>query len=876
MAVFRPGEDPIGHLAAALAQPDVLGLADDELAASNRVLMEATLRRGPLGLVDAVRQARLPEDHNLLVLVDQFEEIFRFRRNAHIANSRDEAIRFVRLLLEAARQQDLPIYVALTMRSDFIGDCMDFPGLPEAVNAGLYLVGRMSRDALRSAITGPVAVGGGAIAPRLVHRVLNDLGDDHDQLPLVQHALMRTWERWAGTAAGVRPIDIEDYEAIGAFAGALSTHAEEAYAEAAREGRGALAEDVFRALTDTVSDARGVRRPTSIAELTAITGAAEADVVAVVETFRRPGRSFLMPPASSALTPRAIVDLSHESLMRCWERLIGWAEEERGAAEFYMRLTRAAAWFAKQSGGLWRNPELELAQQWKDATQPTAAWACRYDESFDEAMAFLERSLEARAREDAAREAERRAKLRRVEWAAGVLATFLLVSTTLAYLAWRENRRASANLDLARAAVDESLSSVDRDPARVGADVPEVEELRRDLLAKAQRFYTEFMNQAPTSDTLRRDVAFAHFRLGHINRMLEKRAEAEKEYREAVARFGALAAGSPGRADDRQALANAYNWLGETLRPLPARASDAERAYDRAIELQRALAAAAPGDPQVRRELARSHYNLGILLSAREDRRADAERDFRAAIALLEPIAASGGPAAQELARAYNNLGSLLDLDPKRAGDVRALWERAIAIDERLVAAEPGNRDYKIELATYCANLAALLHDQGASAEADRRSRQAVALTEELARIAPSLAVARADAHGLRGVILEGPDPKAAAQEFGRAVSLFADAIGDPALRSLPDFHLRVGDLLINLAAFSQSAAAGPEAGAFLSRAVGAYATVAGEIAATGSKADARAALDTITRMLPSIPERERSSLTDASRRLTSTLGGSR
>ena len=406
--------------------------------------------------------------------------------------------------------------------------------------------------------------------------------------------------------------------------------------------------------------------------------------------------------------------------------------------------------------------------------------------------------------------------------------------------------------------------------------MPEVEELRRDLLARAQRFYTQFMQQAPTSEALRRDVAFAHFRLGHIDRMLEKRPEAEKEYREAIARFEALVARSPGRADDRQALANAYNWLGETLRPQPARASDAERAYGRAFELQRALADAAPGDSQIRRELARSHYNLGILLSAREDRQADAERDFRAAIALLEPLAASGGPAAQELARAYNNLGSLLDLDPKRSGDVRALWERAVAIDERLVADEPGNRDYEIELATYCANLAALLHDRGESAEADRRSRQAVALTEALARIAPSLAVARADAHSLRGTILEQPDPKAAAQEFGQAVNLFADAIGDPALRSLPDFHLRVGDLLINLAAFSQSAAAGPEAAAFLSRAVDAYATVAGEIAATGSKADARAALDTITRMLPSIPERERSSLTDASRRLTSTLGGSR
>src|SRR5262245_51401103 len=217
IAVFRPGEEPVGHLAAALAKPDVIGFEDEAFASSGSVVMEATLRRGALGLAEAVRHARIPRDENVLVLVDQFEELFRFGHNAHITHSRDEAVAFVRVLLEAAKQRDLPIYVALTMRSDFIGDCMEFPGLSDAVNDGLYLVGRMSRDALRSAITGPVAVAGATIAPRLVHRVLNDLGDDQDQLPRVQHALMRTWDHWdestrASLSADRPPIDIADYE----------------------------------------------------------------------------------------------------------------------------------------------------------------------------------------------------------------------------------------------------------------------------------------------------------------------------------------------------------------------------------------------------------------------------------------------------------------------------------------------------------------------------------------------------------------------------------------------------------------------------------------------------------------------------------------
>ncbi len=910
MAVFRPGEDPVGNMAAALAHPDVLGITDEEFAATNRVLMEATLRRGPQGLVDAVRQARLPADHNLLVLVDQFEELFRFRRNAHIAHSRDEAIAFVRTLLEAVRQQDLPVYVALTMRSDFIGDCMDFPGLSEAVNSGLYLVGRMSRDQLRSAITGPVAVGGGSITQRLVHRVLNDLGDDQDQLPLVQHALMRTWEHWARTRSAsvtvrlkpdttsdsstvrlkpdttsdsstVRPkpdttddsspIDIADYEAIGTFAGALSRHAEEAYVEAESEGLASIVRRVFQALTDTVTDPRGVRRPTSVAELATIAGAPESDVVRVVDGFRRPGRSFLMPPAVVPLTPRSIIDLSHESLMRCWTRLIEWAEQERRAAEFYVRLSRAARWRAEGTGGLWRNPELELAERWLKENEPTAAWGSRYDEGFERARAFLTESVEARRAEELRVERERRTRLRRAQGAAAVLGVFLIVASSLAYLAWRESRRAEKNLDLARAAVDQSLSSVDRNPARVGADVPELDELRRDLLGKAQTFYSAFMREEPTSEALKRDVALAHVKIGHINRLLEKPAEAEQEYKDAIGRLRGLVDADPGNPALRQALADASNWLGETLRPQAARAADAEAAYNQALDIQSKLIEQSP-DAQVRREYARSFYNRGILRAERGNAAAS-ESDFRDAIRLLESPAAGGGAAAQELARAYNNLGTLLADDPKRSAEVRALWEKAIAIDEGLVAAEPGNREYKIELATFCANLAPMLKEQGADAEADERSRQALTLVQEQARLAPSLAVTLADTHSLRGTILEARNDLAANREYGEALDLFAGAGEQPAVRARPDYQLRFGDLLVNLAAFPSTNA---DRRTLLGRAVHAYASMAQTIASNGSRAEAQAAADTIARILPSMPQSDRAALTDAARQLSTRLGDPR
>jgi hypothetical protein len=877
IAVLRPGEDPIGHLAASISARDILGVDDDELAGMNRVLAEATLRRGGLGLAEAVRQAHIPKDENVLVLVDQFEELFRFRRSHH-AHSRDEAIAFVRLLLEATKQHDVPVYVVLTMRSDFIGDCMDFPGLAEAVNSGLYLVGRMSRDALRSAITGPVAVGGATIAPRLVHRVLNDLGDDQDQLPLVQHALMRTWNHWERNRTGDAPIDVEDYEAIGTFKNALSMHAEEAYQEAVAAGAGRIAESMFKALTDTFSDARGVRRPTPVAELAAIGEVSETDIESTVNIFRKAGRSFLMPPAAVPLNPRSMVDLSHESLMRCWTRLITWAEEERASADFYVRLSQAGAWFAEGSAGLWRNPELELAQQWRAENRPTAAWARRYDEGFDRAIAFLDSSLEARAREEAERDRERRAKLRRIQWTAGVLALLLVAALSAAYLAYTERMRAEGNLALARAAVDESLSSADRDPARVGADLPQVEEFRRELLSKAQEFYTGFMKQAPTSEASRRDLAFAHFRLGHISRLMEKPDEAAREYQQSIDGFEGLARDYAANPEYRAGLANAHNWLGETLRPLTGRFPDAEQAYNSALALQQTLTTEHPDESQYKEELARTEYNRGILRSYRPDQAESAGADFRESIRLLEPLAAVSDRAAQELARVYNNLAGLYYPDqPDRVDEARSLWEKAIAIDERLSIKDATNREYKLELATYCSNLAGLLNDRDQFVEADRRSREALDLIDGLSRVAPSLAVARSDAHSLRGMILESQDRAGAIREYTTAVDLFEQLHADQNVRKLPDFQQRFADLLLNLTMFPRGADA-ERSRQLLARAVGVYADMTGKIVASGSRAEAQNAFDNMSRVLPELPEPERGRLTAAAEQLQRKLdeGGSR
>ncbi|HEX2164593.1 MAG TPA: AAA family ATPase, partial [Thermoanaerobaculia bacterium] len=418
IAIARPGVDPVGQLARALTAPEIFGSGGEGPAAEldrelERDMAAATLRRSRHGLVQLVREARMPPGESLLVVIDQFEELFRYRDRLQDRLS-DEAAAFVRLLLSACEDPDVPAYVVLTMRSDFLGDCAQFPGLPEAINESQYLVPRLSRRQIERAIRGPVGVGGATLSGPLLQRLLNDVSDDPDQLPILQHALMRTFDRWlaAGNRPGAadEPIGLEHYRAIGGMEEALSRHADEAYAGLAVRLR-PVAASVFKSLTELGTDGRGVRRPTSLAHLAAIAGASQDDVRAVVDAFRAAGRTFLTPwpEEQPELAPEQVIDISHESLMRVWRRLVGWVEQEAEAARFYRRLTETAKLYPHEAG-LWRNPELEIAARWRADNRPTAAWAERYGGGFDEAMRFLEASEAAWAAERRAEEERNRAE----------------------------------------------------------------------------------------------------------------------------------------------------------------------------------------------------------------------------------------------------------------------------------------------------------------------------------------------------------------------------------------------------------------------------------------------------------------------------------
>jgi energy-coupling factor transporter ATP-binding protein EcfA2 len=334
IVVFRPGERPIANLAEAMGPEIVSDPADSK----------SVLRSGELGLVRAIHAAKLTGDAKVFILVDQFEEIFQFAQRTG-DSGQEEVKEFLKLLLAAAASDDVDVYVALTMRLEWLNECTSYDGLAEAINAGIYLVPQMQRRQFGQAIQGPLEAANAGLTSALFGRMLNDLDNKADQLPVMQHALLRLWERNAGNA----PLDIAGYEAAGTFSSCLSAHAEEVYGElTGPEQR--VAEMLFRTITQ-VSKNRRIRRALPLSEIMKTTRLGFDELGTVIEAFSKAGRSFLVT-TQGALTPASVVDISHEALIRQWERLKHWVDNEKETQARLRRLEQDATDWNKDRAGM--------------------------------------------------------------------------------------------------------------------------------------------------------------------------------------------------------------------------------------------------------------------------------------------------------------------------------------------------------------------------------------------------------------------------------------------------------------------------------------------------------------------------------------------
>ncbi len=406
---IRPSGGPLWNLAKEFARLD--GKAED-VERTGQIMSQ--FNRSGATLSAIARSIESLKGQRLCILIDQFEELFRFEKET----SREEAELFVDLLIRGNVEVDqtngataqpsdqaTAVHIAVTMRSEFLGECARFGGLAEAVNRTQYLVPRMDRDSLLRAIRRPALLYGGEVSLELAERLISDVGGREDELPLIQHGLMYMWNIAAaktpfGGKLVLEPLLLEE---AGGLASLLSRHADAIVDEAAPDPERRYAvERLFRALTDLNAEGHAVRRPQVFRDLVALTEIGEDKLRDIIDALRREGVSFLTPYSRQPITEATTIDISHEALIRCWKRLAdpqdGWLKHEFDDGLIWRSLVVEAKGFKTSKRRILSPATTEERWDWWQLRKLNGTWAERYGGSFSLAKALIDASRQSARR----------------------------------------------------------------------------------------------------------------------------------------------------------------------------------------------------------------------------------------------------------------------------------------------------------------------------------------------------------------------------------------------------------------------------------------------------------------------------------------------
>lgn len=456
---FRPERSPVKNMASAVAHT----------FSAKPATIETELRRGFSSLIDLYVNSSFYTDDtddnwknldettkknktrnaaNLLIIVDQFEEFFTNPENYLNETPSQDSQVVVNLALETARialQRNLPVYVVCTMRSDYIGQCSAFRGLPEYIGFSQFFVPRLKRKEIKQVIEEPAVLSGNRITRRLVERLVYDLADGIDQLPILQHALRQVW---LAANNGNEEMDLIHYAMVGGMPAsdlpdADQNNYKEWYAQLPETQKkfysdpglnkiieihaSRLYEGVWAYYNETLSDlpitqkdakrivaltfscltkiddSRAVRNRMSLAEITNIINQPNltTEVVGqVLNLFRESNNSFIRPykteeEQTQQLSPDSVLDITHEALIRNWGLLNKWANQE---FEFYSTFLdfkkQLLRWKAsgKSSGFLLPLGPLTYFENWYNQCKPNQYWIDRYSEIKNDPQQSLQQS----------------------------------------------------------------------------------------------------------------------------------------------------------------------------------------------------------------------------------------------------------------------------------------------------------------------------------------------------------------------------------------------------------------------------------------------------------------------------------------------------
>ncbi|MDZ7955027.1 caspase family protein, partial [Nostoc sp. DedQUE09] len=263
-----------------------------------------------------------------LLVVDQFEELF-------TVSVAEEKQRFIELLTQVVEMTDSRLAVVITMRSDFLEPCSDYPSLNKLIENQLVLIPRITGIDLKETITEPAKLQGHSVEEGLLLKILEDVGKEPGYLPLMEFALTRLWEK---RDQQKHQLTLEQYENFQGLTGALNFHAENVYLyedyqrDSPTQKRNEQEKDwigqIFLRLVRTGEGEKDTRQRQPKIELLAIAGNEQEKQEALSELLDEGLVKGRLLVAGKDEQGKAWIDLAHEALIESWQRFVQWRQQD--------------------------------------------------------------------------------------------------------------------------------------------------------------------------------------------------------------------------------------------------------------------------------------------------------------------------------------------------------------------------------------------------------------------------------------------------------------------------------------------------------------------------------------------------------------------
>ncbi len=326
--IILPGEHPLKNLAEVFV--------DSNLPRAERAEQlgkaEGLLKEGADGLRRLVQTSGASR---VVLVVDQFEEAFTLCRD------KSERELFFNCLLGALEQTGDQLCLILTMRADFFGKCVEeeYSGLANQIQQHLVTVTPMNRDQLKKAITKPADRVGLTVEPQLVKKIIEDVEDSPGSLPLLQYTMTELWQRRTDNC-----LQLKTYIDLGGVSGTLNKRATEVYGQLKEKQKQEAVKHIFLSLTQLGEGTEDTRRRVRQRDL--VTAKYSEELIEEVVKKLADEKLIVtnkLPEKGSEAGIAPGVEVAHEALIRHWQQLRRWLDENREGLLQQRRIETAAA-----------------------------------------------------------------------------------------------------------------------------------------------------------------------------------------------------------------------------------------------------------------------------------------------------------------------------------------------------------------------------------------------------------------------------------------------------------------------------------------------------------------------------------------------------